>query len=102
MLQMIELALETTATGGFCQVMSFIDDDGERLALFQGRFHRFTQFSGTYPRHLPIDKWITQSPQNGAVIFDPLKTIGSRSRSKDTGKGHEAEIGCHQCFTFEQ
>ena len=36
----IKLVLESPPAGGFCQVMSFIDNDCIGLVLDQGFFHR--------------------------------------------------------------
>ncbi len=44
---MIELVGQSTAAGGFGQVMGFIDNDGIGLVLDQGFFHRLPQITDT-------------------------------------------------------
>ena len=78
MFEVIKLALEAASTGGFRQMMGFIDDDGEGLTLKQCRFHSFAQFPGTYPRDLAIHKRIMEGAQDRPVI--PLSlTLLARS-----------------------
>src|SRR6266581_1243170 len=78
--------------------MGFIDNDGEGLAKGQRRFHRFSQFPGSYPRHLSIYKRIMEGTQDLAVILCPLETVGTWSCGKDTGKRDETGGSLHVCF----
>src|SRR2546429_9355654 len=93
MFEMISLALKAAAPGSFRQMMGFIHNDGEGFALGQRCFHRFSQFSGSYPCRLSIHKRITQGTQDRSVILSPVETVGARSCGKDTGKGDETGIG---------
>src|SRR5947207_7673275 len=82
--------------------MGFINNDGQRLALFQGRFCCFAQLLGTYSCDLTIHERILQCPQNRTVILCPLEPVGACSSSKNTGKWDEAGIRHHQFFRLEQ
>ena len=102
MFEVIELALEAAPPGGFRQMMGFIDNDSEGLALKQCRFHGFAQFPGTYSCDLAIHKRIMEGTQDCPVILRPLKAIGARSCGEDTSKRDEAGIRRHECAAFGQ
>jgi len=102
MFEVIELALEAAPPGSFRQMMGFIDNDSEGLALKQCRFHGFAWFPGTYPRDLAIAERIMEGTQDRPLILRPLEAVAARSCGEDTGKRDEAGIRRHQCAAFGQ